>query len=192
LLPRVRDLFNSLDRENAPTQAIRRLLNDFSTVVKWPAEFMVREGATMVIKVSNRDIAPISLKRFEHIRFPLLNSASGIALLAWSKPRMREDILRAAMAQTRSGDSSNASKHTREQIASALRRGYAMRDYDTPIEGTRAISVPVFSNSAPVAAVVMIYLRDAVLQSQVDTFFVPRLRALAHEIGRSYVVAKGR
>ena len=182
-----RDLFSSLDRDNAPSQIIRRRLNDFATVVKWPAEFMVREGTTMLIEVSNRDIAPISLKRFEHIRFPLLNSASGIALLAWSKPRAREDLLRSALAQGKAGDSVNTAKAVREQISSALRRGYAMRDYDTPIEGTRAISVPVFSGDKPVAAIAMIFLRDTVLQNQVDSFLVPALRSLAHEIGREYL-----
>ena len=186
LLPRVRDLFSSVDRDSAPTQIIRRLLNDFSTVVKWPAEFMVREGTTMVIEVSNRDSAPITLKRFEHIRFPLLNSASGIAILAWSRPRQREEILRNALAQTKAAERMPIAKVVRQEIAAAVERGFAVRDYDTPIEGTRAIAVPVISGEVAVAALALIYLRDAVPQNQVDNVLVPRLRDLSSEIGNRY------
>lgn len=185
-LPRVRQLSSSLDRESAAAQAVRRLLNDFAQVVKWPAEFLAREGAAMVIEVSNRNIAPIVLKRFEHSRFPLLNSASGIALLAWSKPKVREDIIRTAVAQLKIGDPAQLVKSAREEIAAALKRGYAVHDYDAPIEGTRAISVPVFSKEEPIAALALIVLRDAVTPEQVDTFLLPRLRDVSHQIGRQY------
>jgi IclR family mhp operon transcriptional activator len=179
LLPRVRGLFSSIDRESAPTQIIRRMLNDFATIVKWPAEFMVREGATMVIEVSNRDSAPISLRRFEHVRFPLLHSASGIALLAWSKPRRREDIIRSALMQEKSSERSEVAKATRHRISDALTRGYGLQDYNTPIEGTRAISIPVFAGDTVVAAMALIFLRDALPQSQVDNVLLPKLKEVA-------------
>jgi IclR family mhp operon transcriptional activator len=186
LSPRVRSLFSSIDRESAPKQTIRRLLNDFATVVKWPAEFMVREGATMVIEVSNRDGAPINLRRFEHIRFPLLSSASGIALLAWSKPRQREEIVRTALLQEKVSERDAVVKTARREIAETLARGYAVHDYNTPIEGTRAISVPVYSGDTAVAAMVLIYLRDALPQAQVDNVLVPRLREVAGKISLHY------
>jgi IclR family mhp operon transcriptional activator len=186
LLPRVRDLFSSIDRESAPTLIIRRMLNDFAAVVKWPAEFMVREGATMIIEVSNRDSAPINLRRFEHVRFPLLHSASGIALLAWSKPRRREDIIRSALMQEKASERGDVAKATRRHIAEALARGYGVQDYNTPIEGTRAISVPVFSDDTAVAAMALIFLRDALPQSQVDTVLVPKLKEIANSIGLQY------
>ena len=186
LSPRVRDLFSSIDRESAPTLIIRRMLNDFAAVVKWPAEFLVREGATMVIEVSNRDSAPINLRRFEHVRFPLLHSASGIALLAWSKPRQREDIIRSALMQEKPSDRGDVAKATRRHISETLARGYGVQDYNTPIEGTRAIAVPVFSGDTAVAAMALIFLRDALPQSQVDTVLVPKLKEIANNIGFQY------
>jgi IclR family mhp operon transcriptional activator len=182
LLPKMRELCTSLDRESAPIQAVRRLLNDFASVVKWPADFMAREGATMIIKVSNRDSAPITLKRFEHIRFPLLHSASGIVMLAWSKPAQRERALQTALLQLKPSDRAGVAAAVRGEIAATTKRGYAVRDYDTPIEGTRAIAVPIFSNAGPVAAIALIYLRDAVQQSQVDAFLVPKLRDISARI----------
>lgn len=186
LLPRVRSLFSSIDRENAPTQTIRRLLNDFASVVKWPAEFMIREGATMLIEVSNRDSAPIALRRFEHLRFPILHSASGRALLAWSKPRQREEIIRSALLQEKASERGDVARMVRRNISETLARGYSVQDYNTPIEGTRAISVPVYSGDAAVAALVLIFLRDALPQSQVDHALVPKLREVSAKISLQY------
>lgn len=186
LLPRVRNLFSSVDRESAPATIIRRMLNDFATIVKWPAELMVREGATMIIEVSNRDSAPITLRRFEHIRFPILHSASGIALLAWSKPRQREEVIRSAILQEKSGDRAEVAKVTRRKISEAHARGYGVQDYNTPIEGTRAISVPVFSRDVAVAAMALIFLRDVLPQSQVDNVLLPKLREISARIGKQY------
>jgi IclR family mhp operon transcriptional activator len=71
-------------------------------------------------------------------------------------------------------------------MTEALARGYGMQDYNTPIEGTRAISVPVFSGDTAVAAMALIFLRDALPQSQVDTVLVPKLKEIASNIGRQY------
>lgn len=182
LLPRIRELFSSVNRDSAPGQVIRRMLNDFAAIVKWPTEFMIREGATMVIEVSNRDTAPINLRRFEQTRFPLLHSASGIALLAWSKPRRREEIIRAALLQEKASERPTIIKATRRKLVEALERGYGVQDYDTPIQGTRAIAVPVFEDDVPVAGMALIYLRDVLPQNQIDNVLLPQLREMANKV----------
>ncbi len=190
-LPKARLLSSSLNRENAPKQAVRSLLNDFARAIKWPAEFLVREGSAMVIEVSNRDIAPIGLKQFEYTRFPLLSSAAGIALLAWSKPGDREDILRAASASLKVGDPAEAVRTARADIERTRKRGYGLHDYEAPIEGTRALALPVFARDVPIGAVALIILRDAVPQSHQEQVLVPRLQEFAAEISRQYALFGG-
>jgi DNA-binding IclR family transcriptional regulator len=46
--------------------------------------------------------------------------------------------------------------------------------------------VPVFSGDVAVAAMALIYLRDALPQSQVDNVLVPRLREVSAKISRQY------
>jgi IclR family mhp operon transcriptional activator len=190
-LPRVRQLSRALDHEDAGLQSVRRILSDFAQVVKWPAEFLVREGAVMVIEVSNRNIAPIGLRRFEDRRFPLLTSASGVALLAWSEPRTRQEIIRSVVTQMKVTNPSHLVKAAHDQIAAALKRGYAVHDYDAPIQGTRAIAVPVFRSDLPIAALALIFLREAVASTQLQASLVPRLWDTAREIGRQDLVGWG-
>ena len=187
-LPRARLLSSSLNSESAPKQVVRRQLNDFARAVKWPAEFLVREGSAMVIELSNRDVAPIGLKQFEYTRFPLLSSAAGIALLAWSKPADREDIIRTAAASLKSGNPALVVQAARNDIEQTRRRGYAMHDYEAPIEGTRALALPVFAHDAPVGAMSLILLRDAVPQAHQEKVLVPRLQEFAAAVSRQYAV----
>ncbi len=186
-LPRVRLLASALDRESAPTQFVQRLLNDFAQVVKWPAELLLRDGASMAIEVSNRHVAPIGLKKFEYTRFPLLNSAAGIALLAWATARDREQIIRTVASHLKIGNSTEVMRSPRSEIDVSRKRRYAQHDYDAPIEGTRAISVPVLWKDASIGAVSLIFLRDAVMPEQLKTFLLPRLWDIANEIGQHFV-----
>ncbi|MGE4165913.1 MAG: IclR family transcriptional regulator [Xanthobacteraceae bacterium] len=190
-LPRVRLLSSSLDRISGPNLFVQNVLNDFAQLVKWPAEFLVRDGISMVIEVSNRSVAPIGLRRFEYTRFPLFSSAAGVALLTWSKSQDREDIIRSVSANVKGDKPANMVRAARIEIAEARKRGYAMHDYEAPIEGTRAISVPVLWRDFAVGAVSLIYLREAVTEKQVETFLAPRLWEVAHEIGRQYVALGG-
>lgn len=186
-LPRVRLLSSSLDRDSAPTRFVQGVLNDFAQVVKWPAEFLVRDGATMVIEVSNRSVAPIGLKRFVYTRFPLFHSAAGIALLAWMKRGEREAVIRATSVHLKSADRGAVERSIRAETRISRKRGYAMHDYQAPIEGTRAVSVPVLWREAPIAAVSLIVLRDAMPPAHFESFLLPRLREVANEIGQHYV-----
>lgn len=186
-LPRVRLLSSSLDRDGAATQFVQRLLNDFAQLVKWPAEFLVRDGATMVIEVSNRNVAPIGLKRFEYTRFPLFGSAAGLALLAWSNAQSREKLIRTVGTHLKPAARAEALRLVRGKIEETRSRGYAMYDYEAPIEGTRAISVPVLWQEAPIGALSLIFLRDAVPPRQMETTLLPRLCNTANEIGAHYV-----
>ncbi len=190
-LPRVRLLSSALDRESAPTQFIQRLLNDFAQIVKWPAEFLLRDGASMAIEVSNRHVAPIGLKKFEYTRFPLLNSAAGIALLAWAVARDREEIIRTVATQSKRGSTDEAARSARAEIDVARKRHYAQHDYEAPIEGTRAISVPVLWKETPIGAVSLIFIRDAVTPEQLKTVLLPQLWRIATEIGQHFSMLGG-
>ncbi|MDI1343536.1 MAG: helix-turn-helix domain-containing protein [Pseudolabrys sp.] len=190
-LPRVRLLSSALDRESAPTQFVQRLLNDFAQIVKWPAEFLLRDGASMAIEVTNRNVAPIGLKKFEYTRFPLLNSAAGIALLAWAKPHEREQIIRTVSTQLKLGSTEETMRSARTEMEGARKRRYAQHDYEAPIEGTRAISVPALWKDTSIGAVSLIFIRDAVTPEQLKTFLLPQLWLIATEIGQHFSILGG-
>lgn len=96
------------------------------------------------------------------------------------------EIVRSALLQEKVSKRDGVIRTTRSEIAETLTRGYAVHDYNTPIERTGAIAVPVFSGSTAVAAMVLIYPRDALRQSQIDNILLPKLREVSGKISLQY------
>jgi IclR family mhp operon transcriptional activator len=188
--PKARLLSSSQAIRNPAISAIRRLLTDFSHAVKWPAEFLAPEGGAMVIQVSTRDVSPITLQRFEQTRFPIHDSAAGFVYLGAADEKEREARLRAVTDWQRR-DATAIRTHAEKGIAEWRKTGFAQRDYDSPIEGTRIAAVPVMAGKKPVGALVLIYLRDAVWPGQLDDALLPQLREAAQRTGEIWSAYQG-
>lgn len=188
--PKARLLSSSQAIQNPAIGAIRRLLTDFSHAVKWPAEFLTPEGGAMVIQVSSRDVSPITLNRFEQTRFPIHDSAAGFAYLGAAEKEEREARLR-AVTDWKRRDASAIRTLAEAGMADFAREGFAQRDYDSPIEGTRIAAVPVLAGGRPVGAMVLIYLRDAVWREQLEGALLPQLREAAQRTGEIWSTYQG-
>ncbi|MEH6473768.1 MAG: helix-turn-helix domain-containing protein, partial [Halopseudomonas sp.] len=140
-LPKVRLLASPMIAENSFAISARRFLNDFAQVVKWPADILMPEGASMVVQASNRDTAPIQIKRFEQARFAIFSSASGLAYLSAASPQNRQHLINAIVTLKGGGDeATQQAEEVFREIESIRQRGYAVADYHAPIEGTRAVA----------------------------------------------------
>lgn len=188
--PKARLLSSAQAIHDPAVAAIRRLLTDFSHAVKWPAEFLVPEGNAMVIQASSRDTSPISLDRFEQTRFPIHDSAAGMVYLAEITGKEREERLR-AMTDWQRRDAAAIRTHVEQGMAAYRANGYAQRDYDSPIEGTRVAAVPAFAAGQPIGALVLIYLRDAVWPEHLEQALVPALREAAQRVGEIWTTYRG-
>ena len=186
-LPRVRRLASAMMVENPFLSEARRLLAEFGHVTKWPSDLLLAEPDAMLIVASNRDTAPLRLTRFEQRRFPMLDSAAGLAYLAALDPPERERIITSLAAM--GGDAEDATARagrTYTRVQAVRERGYALRDYQAPIDGTRAIAVAITSRGAPVGAIVLIVLRDAITDEQLEGSLVPALSDQAQRLGEQH------
>ncbi len=186
-LPKVRLLASPMITENSFALSARNYLNDFSQVVKWPSDILMPEGSSMVVQASNRDTAPIFLKRFEQARFAILNSASGLAYLSAASAHKRQELINVAAGLNRSGaEATQLAEQTYQKIEACKQRGYAVADYHAPIEGTRAIAIPLMCNKEAFGALAMLFLKDAVSDEQLNNFLLPQLQEAANEIAGLY------
>ncbi|MEM6897338.1 MAG: helix-turn-helix domain-containing protein [Pseudomonadota bacterium] len=79
---RVAALSRALSERDPSEEALQGVLDTLADALKWPTEFLVPEGDSMVIRMSNRERAAIKLALFERRRFPMAESAAGEAFLA--------------------------------------------------------------------------------------------------------------
>ncbi len=154
-------------------RAVQPILDSLQEL-RWPVEFLVAEGLSMVIVQNNRDRAPIKLSLFERRRFPVLESAAGMAFLSALPRADRLPLMRAA-ADANPGASLPAARRWLNRTVTA---GYAVRDLKELSPGMRALAVPV-SRAAPLGALALIYFHDMVSSTTRDRDIVPRLHAAA-------------
>lgn len=182
-LPRVRQLASAMMIDNPFLSEARHLLIEFGQTTKWPSDLLLAEQGAMLIVATNRDVAPIRLDRIEQRRFPLLDSAAGLAYLAALDPAERARVVREA------AEAEGEGARLGEVLASVeavVARGYAVRDYRAPIEGTRVLGLAVRAAGRPIGSVALILLRDAVTEAQVAETLLPAMRSFAGDLGERY------
>lgn len=168
-----------VDRVAAP--AMRAWLPRLS----WPSDLATPDAGAMVIRESTHRQSLLSQHRATiGVRIPMLASALGRAWLAWCDDESREATL--AMLRARDdaiGAAARDERAVRRLLADTRRRGWAVNDGELPTEAdVTAIAFPVFDGDRAIAAVNLVFVRDAVSPAQIRAKHVPGLRALAGEI----------
>ena len=170
---KVSSLSRALIGRNQEDEAIKAELDGLADSLKWPIEFMVPEGDSMVIRLNNRDRAPIRLRLFERRRFPLLKSASGIAHLADLSPEDRDAKL------MRAGLSATDARTVRDEIKAVAAQGYAVRSFPELAANMRVVAVAV---PHAIGALSLVHFDDVVTASVMNVQLVPALKAAAFKI----------
>ncbi|WP_247887469.1 helix-turn-helix domain-containing protein [Azospirillum sp. SYSU D00513] len=178
---KVRNLSRALRGRTPVAQIVQPLLDRLGGRVKWPSEFFLVEGHSVVIEASNRDAAPVKVNLFEHRRFPIAASATGLAYLSGLEPGEAERLLRAAMDKDAGGE---AVAERIARVAEARRRGYALWEYPALAPGLRMASIPVRAGGQAIGGLSLIHFRDIVPDDLLEGFFLAEMRAVAEEIGR--------
>ncbi len=191
-LPQVRRLASAMIVENPFLTEARQRLNAFGLQVGWPSDLLMAEPDAMVTVASNRDAAPIHLRRFEQRRFPILDSAAGLAYLSALPESDRISIVERHCATVAEKDGiQKRVDQTLREVAQVGEQGFSIHDYNAPMEGTRAVGVAVLSRERPVGALVLIILKGAVTQGQLHEQYLPALRDCARGLGGAYHLHRG-
>ncbi|MGY4801483.1 IclR family transcriptional regulator domain-containing protein [Teichococcus aerofrigidensis] len=157
--------------------------------IGWPSDIAVFDGDAMVVVHTSRDEGGRFLfQRRPGFRAPILATSLGLAFLAHCGPAERERALDLA---ARSREPWDAVARQPEALAALLRdirrRGYAVMNeaYSRRDYGGLAcsIGVPVLVREEAVAALNLMYLREAIDETTVVARLLPALRQAAGELG---------
>lgn len=186
VLPKVRLLASPMLSDNNFSVSVQHYLNDFSQIVKWPTDVLMLEGAAMVIQASSRSTAPITLKRFDQVRFELFSSASGIAYLSGMEDVELNAFIHSINALDDSENKAANFEIVQKRIQQSKQQGYALADYHAPIEGTRAIAIPLISQGKVFGALAMLHIREVVTDEVLVNLLLPNMKKAATEISKYY------
>lgn len=171
--PKVASLARALIGQNRMDAEIQVVLDTLAEQIKWPTEFLVPDGRSMVIRLNNRVRAPIQLQHFDRRRFPLGKSAAGLAYLA----ALDDEQL------SRHIDRLTGTPADRETLLAKVEetsaRGHAHRTVHELAPNLAVISVAV---PGPVGAMSMVYFDDVVPDAVNAGRHLPALHRAAKQI----------
>ena len=153
----------------------------------WPCDIATLEGGFMVVRESTHRWSTLSQ---HHARLgeklPLLVTAVGRAYLAACPDEELEALLKLLGERDDTIGAMARDRHRIGRIVEGTRqRGYAINEGEWVLEADfGAIAVPVFSGERLLAAINMIFPRDAVSPDDLQNRFAPRLARLAQSIGK--------
>ncbi len=177
---KVRNLSRALVDRTPIAQLVQPLLDGLAGRVKWPSELFLAEGRSVVIEVSNRSAAPIKLNLFEHRRFPMVASATGLAYLSALPEREAARIVAESVAD---GTLRDSVEDCLAEVALARARGYALWEYPALAPGLRMASIPLLVGERAIGGLSLVHFRDLVPDGLLLSFLLPEMRAAAARIG---------
>jgi IclR family mhp operon transcriptional activator len=176
------------DAANSISQAAGPVLVELSQRFIWPFDMSVCQGTHMVIQESTHPRSPLSVDRGVIGRkLPMLHTAAGRCYLAYCTPADRTRILKQIGQLENLEDSYYLAPPTLERVLNeTIERGYAARYHDRYIPNTSSIAVPIFSGTALVGAMAVIWITKAItLAEGVDQFLAP-MREAAQRISHRH------
>jgi IclR family mhp operon transcriptional activator len=182
----VRRLSEGFADEAWVSQVATPLMHASVKELLWPCDIATLEGGFMVVRESTHRWSTLSQ---HHARLgqklPLLVTAVGRAYLAACPDEERDTLLKILAERD---DATSAIARDRRQVDKMVRetrrRGYAVNEGEWSLEAEfGAIAVPVFCGTRLLAAINMIFPRDAVSPKDLKTRFATRLTRLASSIG---------
>lgn len=185
----VRGLSDGFDDEAWITQIARPYIHDLCREVVWPVAVATLSGSSMLIRQTTDHQSPLAVeKRGPGFRVPILGSAAGICYLAFC-PKEQRDSLLDIMAKSKKEEDKPARnrKKVYEMLVETRKRGYSVSRRKRRISDELSFSVPIISNDRLLASVALRCSSTAVPESEGVQRFVPKLRAVAQQIGQDFV-----
>ena len=163
LTMRVSDLSEGYEDENWIAEVANPILVALCDEVVWPTDIATFDGNAMVIRATTHRRSPLSIDRaMVGTRLPMLQTAVGRAVLAFSPARERAAILeRLAHGIGSDREAMERPAEVDRMIEATRKRGYGVRQREY-VPKTSSIAVPVVQERRVFACVNIIWIDSAI------------------------------
>jgi len=187
ITPKVRTLSDGFTDEDHIAHISRRYLKRVTKKLNWPVALATISGVDLIVRDNTDQMSPLAIENFSSgYRMPILQTASGVCILAHMKPARRNVLLDTLEEMNRSQDQVARQRTSLERKMQEIRRrGYAVHHRHRKYSDLTAVSVPIIPAEDEVRGAVTIrYARTAMtLPSAIQTFS-PVLTEAADGIAR--------
>jgi IclR family mhp operon transcriptional activator len=183
----VRSLSEGFEDEAWVEEAAAPMMDDAVPRLVWPCDLATPETGFMVVRASTHRLSALSQHRaMIGEKLPMLVTAAGRAYLAACGRDEREALLEVLRGRDdRWGELARDTAWVGRVLERTRTRGYAYNDGEWIREAAfAAIAVPVVAGTRLLAAINMVFPKEAVARADLESRYVPELARLARSIGR--------
>ena len=181
LTSKVRMLSSGFSDQAVMANLGRHLMEEVTKSLVWPVSFSAISGTDLVIYENTDASSPLAVEKFKiGYRMSILETASGICILAFMTLSEREDVLDVLSKTTDQHDQvGRQSVGLRVSIAEVSRIGYATHRRKRARFDISAIAVPVRAGDKVYGALTLRYHEPAVSQDELENVIFPALNKAA-------------
>ena len=176
----VRELFDTFDDTSLLVQTAKPIVAELGHRVIWPLTIATLSGTSVLLRQTTDDTSPLAVTHFAPgYRMPLSESASGLVLLAYSRPHQQQMLLDLLYQPSTAHEQPIPRAELEERIARTQKLGYAYVVRPGRLSERCSLAVPVQASEDAIVALVVRFARSAVTRQVVLETFLPQLRQTA-------------
>lgn len=186
----VRALSDGFTDEDHMANISRDFLNDVTRQLVWPVSLATISGIDLIVRENTDKLSPLAVEQFTiGYRMPILNSASGICILAFMDAVSRDVILNMLAQVKRKQDQLVHNRRELEKMFKKVcRQGYAVHHRHRNISDMTAIAVPIRAQERVRGALTVRYARTALPLHTAVEKFVPVVTKAADALSRRLTI----
>ena len=181
LTSKVRMLSSGFSDQAVMANLGRHLMEEVTKTLVWPVSFSAISGTDLVIYENTDASSPLAVEKFKiGYRMPILETASGICILAFMTASEREDVL-VMLSKTADPQDQVARQAAwlTVSIEEVSRIGYATHRRKRERFDISAIAVPVRAGDKVYGALTLRYHEPAISQDELENVIFPVLNKAA-------------
>jgi IclR family mhp operon transcriptional activator len=185
----VRGLSDGFDDEAWVTQIARPYIYDLCREIVWPVAVATLSGSSMLIRQTTDHQSPLAVeKRGPGFRVPILGSAAGLAYLSYCPKEQRDSLLDILAKSKRERDKpARNRKKVYETLVETRKRGYAISRRARRVSDELSFAVPIIADERILASLAFRCSSTALPEAEAEQRFVPKLLAVARQIGQDFL-----
>lgn len=185
LTQKVSSLSDGYTDEDHMANISRKFLEKFTQEHDWPVTLATISGIDIVVRENTDRQSPFASEQFSiGYRMPILETASGLCMLAYM-PIKRQKLILKTLAKT-NNDPKKIANNTavlEKKLVKILNQGFSVKNRARRFADLTAISVPIITEEEAVRGALTIrYSRSAIALEQAVAKFVPSLMKTSLEI----------
>jgi IclR family transcriptional regulator, mhp operon transcriptional activator len=183
----VRGLSDGFDDNAWLVQVARPWVAELARKVAWPVSIAALSGMSVLVRHTTDENSPTAVVRYTPgARIPLGSSASGLGLLAFSRPHQRRMLIDLMYQPSFAREQTICREEFERRVQEVAEMGYAWLHRRDPVSEQSSLALPIQAGEDALCVLVVRFAGPFIRQHAAVEKFLPAMRQAANSVVRAF------